>query len=104
MLDPPWYIVSTRASVEFLGRNKELFGGKGRGMAEGGVRVEDGEDHLCEVDNGGLVGRGEAFLYRRGCGSVCSYGTLDPHAHSQLWKVTYAQAWTHNPLLETLPL
>ncbi len=53
MLDPPWDVVSTRTSAGLLGSNKELFGGEALRMAEGGVRVEDGEDHLCEEDNGG---------------------------------------------------
>ena len=40
-------VMSARTSVGFLGRNEELFLGRvlGRG-AEGGARVEDGEDHL----------------------------------------------------------
>jgi hypothetical protein len=56
MLDTPWDVVSTRASAGLSGRNKELFSGEALRTAEGGSRVEDGEDHLCEEDNGG-VGR-----------------------------------------------
>lgn len=39
-----------------MGSHKEIFGGEALRTAEGGVRVEDGENHLCEEDNGG-VGR-----------------------------------------------
>ena len=53
MLDPTWDVVSTRTSGGLLGSNKELFGGEALRRTEGGVRVEDGEDHLCEKDNGG---------------------------------------------------
>jgi len=108
MLDSPWDVVSTRTSGGLLGSNKELFRGEALRMAEGRVRVEDGEDHLCEEDNGGvggLVGRWQAFLYRtqglRNC--LFLWERMDP-LDLQLWKVTYAKAWTHNPDLETLPL
>jgi hypothetical protein len=38
--------VSARASVVFLGGSKELFLGQARLLdAEGGIRVEDREDH-----------------------------------------------------------
>jgi hypothetical protein len=62
MLDPTWDVVSTRTSAGLLGSdNKELFSGEALREAEGGVRVEDGEDHLCEEDNGG-VGRRVASI------------------------------------------
>jgi len=51
MLDPPWDVVGTRTPGGFLGSNKELFRGESLRMAEGGIRVEDGEDHWCEEDN-----------------------------------------------------
>jgi hypothetical protein len=50
VFDAPWDVMGARTSVGFLDRNEELVLGRG---AEGGVRVEDGEDHLCEEDNGG---------------------------------------------------
>ena len=54
VFDAPWDVMSARTSVGFLDRNEELFLGKLLGGgAEGGIRVEDGEDHLCEEDNGG---------------------------------------------------
>jgi hypothetical protein len=61
MLDPPWDVVSTRTSGRPLGSNKEPFRGEALRKAEGGVRVEDGEDHLCGEDNGG-VGRRVASI------------------------------------------
>lgn len=79
VFDPPWDVMSTRSTVSFLQSNEELLLGEvDRRGAEGWVRVEDGENHLCEEDNGGVVGKWEAFLYRRGCGAVCSYGSMDP--------------------------
>jgi hypothetical protein len=113
MLDPPWDVVSTRTSGGLLGNNKELFRGEALRMAEGGVRVEDGENHLCKEDNGGvggLVGRWQGILISlAGVEGLFvlmgAYGPTGPSTLSlQLWKVTYAKAWTHNPHLETLPL
>jgi hypothetical protein len=107
MLDSPWDVVSTRTSGGLLGSDKELFRGEALRMAEGGVRVEDGEDHLCEEDNGGVGRRVASILIFAGVEGLFvlmgAYG-LDPQRTLQLWKVTYAKTWTHNPDLETLPL
>lgn len=51
MLDPTRDVVSTGTSAGLLGSNKELFRGEALRTAEGGTRVEYGEDHLCEGDN-----------------------------------------------------
>jgi hypothetical protein len=50
MFDPPWNVVSPRTPFEFLGSNEEFFRGEDLRTAEGGIRVEDGEDHLWEDD------------------------------------------------------
>jgi hypothetical protein len=72
------------------------------------MRVEYGEDHLCEEDNGG-AGRWVAsiLISLAGVAGGCLFlwEHMDPRYNTvQLWKVTYAKAWTHNPVLETLPL
>jgi len=51
VFDPPWDVVSTRTPFGCWGRNEEFLRGEGLRTAEGGVRVEDGEDHLWEDDN-----------------------------------------------------
>lgn len=59
----------------------------------------------------GLVGGLQAFLYRsQGLRDYLflwehmDMDPLDPQCTLQLWKVTYANTWTHNPDSETLPL
>jgi hypothetical protein len=62
MFDPAWNVVGTRASFEFLGSHEEFFRREVLRTAEGGIRVEDGEDHCARGTMGGWVGRWEAFL------------------------------------------
>jgi hypothetical protein len=78
MLDPTWDVVSTRTSAALLGsNNKELFGGEALWKAEGGIRVEDGEDHLCEEYNGGFGRQVASILIIAGVeGTICPYGSI----------------------------
>jgi hypothetical protein len=79
VFDPPGNVMSTRPSVSFLQSDEELFLGEvHRRGAEGRVRVEDCEDHCARKRMEGWVDKWQAFLYRRGCGTVCSYGSMDP--------------------------
>ena len=71
MLDPTWDVVSARTSAGLLGsNNKELFGGEALWKVEGGDRVEDGEDHLCEGNNGGVGRRVASILHIESCEGV----------------------------------
>jgi hypothetical protein len=62
MFNPTWDVVGTRASFEFLGSHVEFFWREVLRTAEGGIRVEDGEDHGVRGTIDGWVGKWGAFL------------------------------------------
>jgi hypothetical protein len=93
MLDPPWDIVSPRTSGRPLGSNKEPFRGEALRKAEGGVRVEDGEDHLCEEDNGG-VGRRVASIFISLAGVAGLFVLMGAYGHGPTGPTM------HSPIME----
>jgi hypothetical protein len=101
MLDPTWDVVSTRTSAALLGsNNKELFGGEALWKAEGGIRVEDGEDHLCEEYNGGFGRQVASILIIAGVeGTICPYGSIWT-GPTPIMEITFMRkhgpTWTHN--------
>ena len=122
MSDSTGNIVGARAFVGFQGKSEELFLGQALlREAEGGIRVEDGEDHLegswegeISVEGGQLKGGEVRGRHSYNChpvgGLFVLMGAFGRWTYSRLvpfWQVTYAhtgQAWTHNPYLESLPL
>lgn len=53
MFNPTWDVVGTRASFEFFGSHEEFFRREVLRTAEGGIRVEDREDHDVRGTIGG---------------------------------------------------